>query len=408
MKVAKSLMNFAWFVLIGFGMGVLSPESRAAETLESSALRIELNTSPYSYRVIEKSSGEVLVSENGGITFTSNGYTVRSASDVTKTSGSMRAVLHLEGTSLPAQVSFRFVHPEVLQVVFAFANGVPAEIKEEFADQGEHYYGIWEMPFGGNIDDRGADHDFMGIRHQADVNYSSARAPFYVSSKKYGVYVETKNQGGGLTAGPFHLVVDCGRPGWSYAVVGYSANLVRSTPGATLSSLGTGRYDVTFPSSVAGCAYLASVGDPGNALVYNPNGVYTGSASNPDAVYIETKNPAGGLSSGIPFHLAVVCPGAVGANFAVVDASGVPARASALTSSYQAGTGSYVMITPVSLSGCTEVATRGSVDASVPYTPGTVEIVPGAGATTIGIQVRDLLYFGGNLDNLSFHAAAVC
>src|SRR5579859_2824305 len=67
MKVAKSLMNFAWFVLIGFGVGVLSPESRGAEALESSALRIELNTSPYSYRVIEKSSGEVLVSENCGI-----------------------------------------------------------------------------------------------------------------------------------------------------------------------------------------------------------------------------------------------------------------------------------------------------------------------------------------------------
>jgi hypothetical protein len=125
-------------------------------------------------------------------------------------------------------------------------------------------------------------------------------------------------------------------------------NLVRSTPGTTLTSLGTGRYDVTFPSSVAGCAYLARVGDPGNALVYNPNGVYTGSASNPDAVYIETKNTAGGLSSGIPFHLAVR------------------------------------------------------------YTPGTVEIAPGTGATTIGIQVRDLLYFCGNLDNLSFHAAAVC
>ena len=195
MKVAKSLINFAWFVLIGFGFGVLSPESRAAEALESSALRIELNTSPYSYRVIEKSSGEVLVSENGGITFTSNGYTVRSVSDVTKTSGTMRAVLHLEGTSLPAQVSFRFVHPEVLQVQFTFDNGVPAEIKEEFADQGEHYYGLWEMPFGGNIDNRGADHDFMGIRHEADVNYSSARAPFYVTSKKYGVYVETTAKG---------------------------------------------------------------------------------------------------------------------------------------------------------------------------------------------------------------------
>src|SRR5580658_4156773 len=38
-----------------------------------------------------------------------------------------------------------------------------------------------------------------------------------------GVYVETKNQGGGLTNGPFNLVVDCGQPGWDYAVVGYTA-----------------------------------------------------------------------------------------------------------------------------------------------------------------------------------------
>ena len=37
-----------------------------------------------------------------------------------------------------------------------------------------------------------------------------------------GVYVETKNQGGGLTDGPFNLVVDCGLPGWYYAVVGYT------------------------------------------------------------------------------------------------------------------------------------------------------------------------------------------
>src|SRR5579859_6210764 len=112
MKVSKSLMNFARFALIGFRFVVLSPESRAAEARESSAWRVELNTSPYSYRVIEKSSGEVLVSESGGIIFTSNGYTVRSVSDVTRTSGAMRAVLHLEGTSLPAQVIFRFVHPE--------------------------------------------------------------------------------------------------------------------------------------------------------------------------------------------------------------------------------------------------------------------------------------------------------
>jgi len=66
------------------------------------------------------------------------------------------------------------------------------------------------------------------------------------------------------------------------------------------------------------------------------------------------------------------------------------------------------MITGGSLTGCAEVATRGSVDTSVPYTPATVEIVPGSSANTIGIQVRDLLYFGGNLDSQSFHVAAVC
>jgi hypothetical protein len=52
----------------------------------------------------------------------------------------------------------------------------------------------------------------------------------------------------------------------TYAVVGYSADLVRSTHGTTLNPLGSGRYEVKFPrrfhESVAGCAYLATVGDP--------------------------------------------------------------------------------------------------------------------------------------------------
>src|SRR5215469_18761208 len=65
-----------------------------------------------------------------------------------------------------------------------------------------------------------------------------------------GVYVETKNQGGGLTDGPFNLAVDCGAPGWSFAVVGYTARLARATPGTTLRVLGTGRYDLTFRINV--------------------------------------------------------------------------------------------------------------------------------------------------------------
>lgn len=195
MKRKQILRFVAGMALLAGAEAVTASRSAAAETLESPELRVELNSSPYSYRVIEKSSGDVLVAESGALTFTTNGYTVRSVSDVTKTNEAMRAVLHLDGTSVPAQATFRFEKPGVLQVTFTFGNGVPAEIREEFSDQGEHYYGIWEMPFGGNIDNRGADHDFLGIRHQQDVNYSSARAPFYFTSKKYGIYVETTAKG---------------------------------------------------------------------------------------------------------------------------------------------------------------------------------------------------------------------
>jgi hypothetical protein len=222
------------------------------------------------------------------------------------------------------------------------------------------------------------------------------------------VYVQTKNQGGGLTDGPFNLVVDCGLPGWSYAVVGYNANLVRSTPGVTLTSLGSGRYDVTFPADISRCAYLATVGDPGTGVVFQPSGVYTGSGSNPDTVYVETKNPGGGLSAGIPFHLAVICPAAARTKIAVVAADGLIYRGSPHTSSFSPAPGQYTLITNRPLSACAAVATRGSTDTAVPFDPATVEIVPGATPNTVGFQVRQLLFFGGNLASESFHAALVC
>jgi hypothetical protein len=223
-----------------------------------------------------------------------------------------------------------------------------------------------------------------------------------------GVYVETKNQGGGLTDGPFNLAVDCGAPGWSYAVVGYTARLVRATPATTLTVLGTGRYDVTFPGNVSTCAYLATVGDPGNGLVFNPNGVYTGSGPNAHAVYIETKNTGGGLSGGIPFHLAVICPSAANAKIAVVNANGLPSRGSPLTSSFRASTGQYTLATSQPLPACAVIATRGSVNTSVPFDPATAEITGGPAPNTTGIQVRQLLFFGGNLASESFHAAMIC
>jgi hypothetical protein len=223
-----------------------------------------------------------------------------------------------------------------------------------------------------------------------------------------GVYVEVKNQGGGLIDGPFDLAVACNMTGWNFAVVGYSADLVRSSPGATLSHVGVGRYDVTFTAAVGACAYLATVGDPANALVFNPSGVYTGSGPTANSVYIETKNPGGGLSDGIPFHLAVVCPNAASAKVLVVQQAGLAWRGSSVTSSFNSSIGNYLFVTNLSLGPCTLIGTRGSVDKSVPFTPATVEITPGLAPNTRGIQVRQLLFFGGALTNQGFHAASIC
>jgi hypothetical protein len=60
------------------------------------------------------------------------------------------------------------------------------------------------------------------------------------------------------------------------------------------------------------------------------------------------------------------------------------------------------------LSRCAAIATRGSIDSAVPFTPATVEIVSGPARNTVGIQVRQLLFSSGNLVSESFHAALVC
>ncbi len=227
-----------------------------------------------------------------------------------------------------------------------------------------------------------------------------------------GVYVETKNQGGGLTDGPFHLVVVCGGDGTRYAVVGYGADLVRATRGTTLTSLGFGRYQVKFPLRFedfgAACAYVATVGDPESALVYSPSGVYTGSGPDSRTVYIETKNPGGGLQDGVPFHLAMVCSTAPKTHVAVVQADGIAKRSSIFTSAFSGTPGNYAVVTNRDLSGCATVATRGSVDRAVPFSPATVEIVPGPALNTVGLQVRQLLFFGGALAAEAFHSATVC
>ena len=104
----------------------------------------------------------------------------------------------------------------------------------------------------------------------------------------------------------------------------------------------------------------------------------------------------------------MICPYAAHTEIAVVNATGIPARASALTSSFRPSTGQYTLVTSRNLAACVTIATRGSVNTSVPFDPATVEVTHGPASNTIGVQVRSLLFFGGNLASESFHAAMIC
>jgi hypothetical protein len=117
--------------------------------LQSTALKLEVTASPYSYKVTELSSGEVLVSQSA-TTFTvgSTASASASASGFATTATTLDANLALSGGSNTAHVKFTFTSPEVLQVLLTYSGGTPTNVKEQFNDQGEHYYGIWGYHLG--------------------------------------------------------------------------------------------------------------------------------------------------------------------------------------------------------------------------------------------------------------------
>jgi hypothetical protein len=290
--------------------------------------------------------------------------------------------------------------PNLFAVVDQNGNLIAGNLVSAVAKVGP---GQYEVTFAKDVSQCGYVATTSNAYSQAIIAYTAGG-----HSGNQGVYVETKNQGGGLTDGPFNLVVSCASSAMPFAVVDYAGNLVRGTAGTAITNLGFGRYNVTFPTSVNSCGYIATVGDPANALVYNPSGVYTGRGPNRQTVYIETKNPGGGLQAGVPFHLVAVCSNTPMSSFAVIRPGGTAAAGSRSVTGVRLSTGNYDITTPRLTGSCAAVATRGSISTAVPFSPATVEIVPGSSPSSVGVQERNLLFFGGALFNESFHVAVVC
>jgi len=183
-----SVIVVSWLVFI------LSENlAKKGSVLESTALEIILNRKPYSFMITEKSSGQrLLCQQETTFELDGSGYSAESAYNITATASTLEADLVLAGTTATGHVKFSLESPEMVKVLLTCNDGTATNIKEEFIDQGEHYYGIWERPQGGHIDNRGADEDLIGFPGEPDDN---ARAPFYVTSGKYGIYVDTVSLG---------------------------------------------------------------------------------------------------------------------------------------------------------------------------------------------------------------------
>lgn len=201
----KAVAAISWVLAAAVGASVWgAPPVKTTPTyvIESSTMRLEVSGT-YGYKVIEKATGNVLVSENQTVfSIGSTAYTASAISNVTI--GTVGGVSTLQGTlalgkNVTAQVNFAFQSPDNLQVTLKSTSGTPVAISERFADAGERYYGVWENALPTNLDNRGVSAGYDGKEvlgtSTKDVFGSSARAPFYVTNKNYGVYTNTEAQG---------------------------------------------------------------------------------------------------------------------------------------------------------------------------------------------------------------------
>lgn len=219
----KNRLVFGSFLLFTALLGLTAhaakptpPPPPSSYQISSANVRLEVDPT-YAYRLVEKSSGKILLVKNqtsmviGGTTYTS-----KSISNIATTSNSLSGNLTftVRKTTVNAHVKFTFTDTDTLNVnIWLDANLVqPSSITERFTDQGEHYYGVWETAYGSNIDNRGISGAFSGVDTTVNgVFAASARAPFYLTSNKIGVYVPT------VATGSYSFAI-AGNTSWTFNV----------------------------------------------------------------------------------------------------------------------------------------------------------------------------------------------
>jgi alpha-D-xyloside xylohydrolase len=68
----------------------------------------------------------------------------------------------------------------------------------------EKIFGLWEYPWNGSLTNSNLMFDLKGVGNATGINWSNARAPFFLSSAGYGVYIDTLAMGSFDFTKPYH------------------------------------------------------------------------------------------------------------------------------------------------------------------------------------------------------------
>jgi len=61
--------------------------------------------------------------------------------------------------------------------------------------QNATFYGVWEYPFSNQLSNTGVSFDLKGVGNSEGINWSNARAPFFISSSGFAIYADSLSMG---------------------------------------------------------------------------------------------------------------------------------------------------------------------------------------------------------------------
>jgi alpha-glucosidase (family GH31 glycosyl hydrolase) len=168
-----------------------------AAVLDAGAYRVEVVGAPFAFRMVEKKSGQaLLVEERIAIDVSGSIHAATDATRVERTATSFSADLALAGTKATARIELSITPEKWLKASLDAKAAGAGRVRQSFLDQGEEYYGVWEYAFKDKLSNRGVEYDLIGVAPGAHGMHSTnARAPFYMTSRNYGIYVDTLRLG---------------------------------------------------------------------------------------------------------------------------------------------------------------------------------------------------------------------